>query len=259
MHLFCEGVMKRLMNQWFVIAGHAKVGQLLKNQVSRRLLMIKKCMPCEFQRKTRSLKSLNKWKATEFRFISFYCGPIVLLNIIDVRRMKNVLLLHSACRVLCNDKLIERYHHHAKLYSQRFFMGLKELYSKIQVMNVHCVNYAADEIIFTVRQFSRISAFPFENFLSKLTNLIRSPFQPLAQVYRRLHELFTIDPLKPQKPYRIQILKAVGDRVLKLRYKQYILASKSPDNFVMPLNKKLFKIRNMTRIPGSLIHTVNLT
>ena len=68
MHLFCEGVMKRLMNQLFVNSGRAKVGQQLKKEVSRRLLVIKKYIPCKFQRKTRSLKSFNKWKVTEIFF-----------------------------------------------------------------------------------------------------------------------------------------------------------------------------------------------
>lgn len=48
MHLFCEGVMKQLLNCWFLITGRAKVGQQYKNEVSRRLLMIRKSIPCEF-------------------------------------------------------------------------------------------------------------------------------------------------------------------------------------------------------------------
>lgn len=252
MHLFCQGVMKTLMINWFIKSERAKVGQRLKNEVSRRLIFIRSSIPCEFQRKTRSLKSLNKFKATEFRFILLYCGPIIFYNILNVNRMKNFLLLHVVCRILCNENLITKYHQHAKIYLQRFFLGLKNLYSRIQVMNMHCVIHAADDIIAMGCNFSRISAFPFEIFFRKLTSLIRTPFRPLAQVCRRLHELSKIDPPKPQKPYRIQILIVNQNNILALKFKQYTLKTQSPDNFVMLKNKKLFEIKGMSRTEGGI-------
>lgn len=51
MHLFCLSAMKRHMLNWFILAGHAKVGLRLKNEYSRRLLLIRICIPSEFQKK----------------------------------------------------------------------------------------------------------------------------------------------------------------------------------------------------------------
>ena len=146
MQLFCLGV-KRLLCSWFVLKRRAKLGVRLKNEVSRRLLLLRNCIPCEFQRKTRSLCVLTKFKATEFKFILLYCRPVILLHILNVNRIKNSLLLHVACRILCNDNLIAKQQSHAKIYLHRFFLGIGTLYSKIQVMNIHCVFYVADDVL----------------------------------------------------------------------------------------------------------------
>ena len=94
MHLFCLGVMKRLLSSWFVLKGRAKLGVRLKIEVSRRLLLLRTCIPCEFQRKTRSLCFLPKFKATEFRFSRIvYSRPSETKNTfsntnIEIRRKK---------------------------------------------------------------------------------------------------------------------------------------------------------------------------
>ncbi|XP_043473415.1 uncharacterized protein LOC122505698 [Leptopilina heterotoma] len=247
MHLFCEGVMKRLLQNWFILATRAKLGQYWKNEVSRRLLLIRKNIPCEFQRKIRPLKALNKWKATEFRFFLLYCGPIVMSDALSTDRLKNFILLHAATRILSCDKLFRTYQHLGKSYLQKFFLSLRHLYLRIQVLNMHHAMHAADDVLQMGCCFSRISAFPFENFLGKLTKLIRTPNRPLAQICRRLHELKKIDPLKPQMPLKIQILKSIGNDILKLTYKEYTLTPKSPDNFVMLKNNKFLRIKKIYR------------
>ncbi|XP_043463669.1 uncharacterized protein LOC122499400 [Leptopilina heterotoma] len=248
MHLLCEGIMRRLMFSWFIISGRAKVGQNLKNEVSRRLVLIKKCIPCEFQRKTRSLKALSKWKATEFRFFLLYCGPIVLIRILNQDRYNNFLLLHTASRILCSDNLLKNYQQHAKVYLQHFFVELRRLYTKMQVLNMHCSIHVADDVLSMGCNLNKISAFPFENFLGKLTSLLRTPHRPLAQICRRVHELQSIDPPKPQKPYKIQILKSVDTEILKLRYKEYTLTTESPDNVVLLKDGSIFEIKCINKI-----------
>lgn len=55
------------------------------------------------------------------------------------------------------------------------------------VYNVHgLVHLSGDAHMFG--SLDNISAFPFENFLSKLKRMIRKPKFPLAQVVRRLSE-----------------------------------------------------------------------
>ncbi|XP_033228865.1 uncharacterized protein LOC117180475 [Belonocnema kinseyi] len=89
--------------------------------------------------------------------------------------------------------------------NSRFFMSLRNLYSKMQVLNCAAF-HAADDVIAMECNFSRISTFPFENFLGKLTSLIRTPNRPLSQICRRVHELSLTDPPKPKLPHKITVL-----------------------------------------------------
>lgn len=205
-HLFCEEMMKRLLFFWFIVGGQNNVGQQVKKGVSRRIRMIRRCIHIGFQRKIQTLKALKKWKATEFRFFFLYCGPIVLFNQLNAMKYKKFLLLHIACRLLYSFEISENNEEHAKDYLKRLFESLERLYSKMQVLNMHCAIYVVDDVITTGSNFSGISLFPFENFLGKLKGLLRSGKRPSAQICRRLHELDQIDPPKPRKPFKIEIL-----------------------------------------------------
>ena len=97
--------------------------------------------------------------------------------------------------------------------------------------------------------FNYITAFPFENFLGKLTSIIRTAYRPLAQICRRLHEISKIDPPKPQRPIRIQILQSNDRDILKVKYRDCVLTTKCPNNLVMLRDKTLMKINKITRKP----------
>ena len=131
-------------------------------------------------------------------------------------------------------------------------MSLRDLYSKMQVLNAHTAFHAADDVIAMGCNFSRISAFPFENFLGKITSLIRTPNRPVSQIFRRIHELSQIDPPMPKLPYKIHILKFQELNIFKLKYKEYTLTTKSPNNFVMLKNRLLFEIKEITRTPEGI-------
>ena len=131
-------------------------------------------------------------------------------------------------------------------------MSLRHFYSKMEVLNAHEAFHAADDVIAMGCNFSRISAFPFENFLGKLTSLILTPNRPLCQICRRIHELSQIDSPKPKIPYKIQILKFQELNIFKLKYNEYTLTTKSPNNFVMLKNKLLFEINIITRTPEGI-------
>jgi len=136
MHLFFNGVMKRLINEWMKGSLKNRLSRREKNQISHRLLFLKPQMPIEFQRKPRSIIDYLKWKATEFRFFFLlYCGLVVLKNIINYKSLKlyhHFLLLHVACRILCSDELAVTYNNDAKKYLKKFVFELPHLYeSKI--------------------------------------------------------------------------------------------------------------------------------
>ena len=51
-------------------------------KLSHRMMQLSNQIPCEFQRTTWSFGLVGKWKATEYRFFSLYCGPFVMKDIL---------------------------------------------------------------------------------------------------------------------------------------------------------------------------------
>lgn len=78
MHLLYLGVMKKLLDCW--LRGKLpfrKLSQNSKAQLSCLVLRLHTQIPQEFQRTTRSLSEVGKFKATEFQFLLLYVGPII--------------------------------------------------------------------------------------------------------------------------------------------------------------------------------------
>lgn len=83
-----------------------------------------------------------------------------------------------------------------------------------------------------------ISAFPFESFLGRIKLLLRSANRPLAQICRRLHELDSISKKASIAPTIKIVTRETGQsgnriEVRKLKYKDFILTTKSPNNLVL--------------------------
>lgn len=71
MYLGCFGVMKKLLELWSTSEKWVRRQDGLR--ISARLANINSQVPQEFQRTTRSLGDLGKWKACKFRFFFFCC------------------------------------------------------------------------------------------------------------------------------------------------------------------------------------------
>ena len=82
MHLVCLGVTKRLLSFW--LSGHQGIRLFKKDieAVNNNLEQVRTCCVKEFSRLPRSLKELDRWKATEFRQFLLYYGPVILKNIL---------------------------------------------------------------------------------------------------------------------------------------------------------------------------------
>ncbi|XP_073819951.1 uncharacterized protein [Musca autumnalis] len=90
MHVVCLGVMKTLLVALTRVRGHPF--SLDRNKIgliSSKLLSLRKFIPKEIKRKPRSLKDLERFKASEFRTFLLYSGPIVLKDILDPARYKH--------------------------------------------------------------------------------------------------------------------------------------------------------------------------
>lgn len=160
-------------------------------RISQRMMHLSKQVPAEFQRSTRSLGEINKWKATEYRFFLLYCGVFVVKDILPVQLYKHFLLLSIACRILDCRNLYDRYVAHAKAYLTKFasLANEPEIYKEdALILNLHSLLHLADDIKYFNCPLTDVSAFSFENRLGKIKRFLHGGKKPLIQLCRRLQE-----------------------------------------------------------------------
>lgn len=190
MHLICLGVVRRLI--WLWLCGPLKLNCRLSAskvaELSDVLVNLKCHIPKEFARKTRSLSEWQRWKATEFRLLLLYTGPVAFADKLSDAVYKNFLLLSVGVYLLLDVDSDAAFIDYAEELLVAFVKHYSDLYgSDMVVYNIHNVIHLADD----ARKYGsldKISAFCFENFLGKLVKLVRKPNQPLEQVVRRLLE-----------------------------------------------------------------------
>lgn len=190
MHVVCLGVTKKLFNLWITGNNYYKFGQETIRRISDRLEnSMNMCTSLEFPRKPRSLQNLKYYKATEFRQLLLYTGPIVLQGLIDNDIYLNFLVLHVPIRILCTENTSEEMINYADKLLKNFNETFTILYGEENVsFNVHALLHLAND----VRRHGPLdsfSVFRFENFLQKIKNLIRKPEQVLSQLHRRYAEM----------------------------------------------------------------------
>lgn len=251
MHLFCIGIMKKLIEYWLHGNNNVRLDVRARQELSRRLESIRSNIPLEFQRKTRSIYCVPKWKATEYRFFLLYCGPVILRKLFSEQNAcfyDHFLLLHVAARILCSESFCYIYIMRAKNYLRTFFSSMQGFYGiKSQTVNSHHLIHVFQDVITMKCNLTRITAFPFESFLGKLKRLFRTPNRPLAQVCRRLYERQHLQSKrKVQIPPVTEILEMRDEEnITKIRHKQYTLTNTSPDNMILLNNGTIVSIKNI--------------
>lgn len=250
MHLFFNGVMKKLIDLWMKHPSKIiRLTQQQKMEISRKLLSFRIQIPTEFQRKPRSIYDYLKWKATEFRFFLLYCGPVVLTNILSRKLYHHFLLLHVACRILCNDQLALTHKSIAKKYLKKFVLALSHLYGpQYQVINMHNLLHVADDVTNFNCSLSKISCFPFENVLGEIKRLLRTPNKPLSQVCRRLYEKDTLANKEVAITNNEILTKVIENGkiyIKKIVWNFMTITTKRRDNMVLLNNNIIMKINSM--------------
>lgn len=199
MHVVCLGVMKRLHLLWIKGPLRCRLGSHEVHQISASLVALKHNIPSEFARKLRSLAEIKRWKATEFRQFLLYTELVALHDTVHPNIYQNFLLLSVGMHILLNERLSIEYNQYAHDLLQTFVTHFYQVYGDdMAVYNVHCLVHLANEA-HNFGSLDNISAFPFENYLSKLKKMARKPTFPLAQIIRRLSE--QTDSQKEPKTY----------------------------------------------------------
>lgn len=190
MHLACLGVMRKIL--FALVKGNLKIrlSRQRIEQINGRLEDISKYLPNEFQRKSRSLKYLMRWKATEFRQVLLYSGPYLFQGILPKDIMDHFLCFHFAMRIFvshkyCGDGNMRTYAGNLLNY---FVSHFGSIYGHESVSyNVHGLLHLAGDVK-EYGTLDKFSAFKFENQLQILKKSIRSHRSPLQQVVRRALE-----------------------------------------------------------------------
>lgn len=268
MHLGCLGIFKKML-QDFWLEGNltTKLGQNDKCQLSQNLIELQSQIPEEFQRTTRSVQDIAKWKGTEYRLFGLYIGPIVLKPILQKKYYKHFLLLHASLRILCSDDVAMKYNRQAKAYLESFVLLTKQYYgAQNVVMNFHSLIHLADDVINIKCSLSNYTAFPFENALGKMKKMLRSGNRPLAQLCRRIHESSCFQTEKVTLPPVVEIIKKQNPvepsgriPISKIKYKQAVLSTKKPNNTVYLNDKRIMLIDTMYIPPNRRENDIILT
>lgn len=158
------------------------------DKISEWLLKCNANMPSEMHRAVRSLKCMSFWKALEFRTFLLYLGPVILKDHLPREAYVNFLYLFCAVRI-CSSERYRKYFDKADMILRDFIEQYIDLYGAHSVnSNVHNLCHLVDD----VKRFGvlpKTSAYPFENMLYCIKNLLRHGKNPLAQAANRLSEL----------------------------------------------------------------------
>ncbi|CAH0555095.1 unnamed protein product, partial [Brassicogethes aeneus] len=190
LHLFDLGVMRKCLYGW--VYGNYNFKTKLSardiNLISEKLMQCNSTKPTDIHRAIRPLKYLKNWKGTEWRTILLYLGPVVLKDYLSSAVYYNYLLFFCAATIL-SSKVHLKFIIVAETLILDFIETFGNLYGLDAISsNVHNLCHVVND----VKKFgslSEISAYPFENFLSRLKPLVRTGNRPLAQIAKRVAEL----------------------------------------------------------------------
>ena len=210
MHIAYIGVMKRLIQFWKDSPSFR--GCQLSNQqqeiVNSKLRALRGKLPSEFARQPSAFDTLDNWKATDYRAFALYIGPFVMKEVLSEEHFKHFVAFSVGLYIL-NDENSEnrtRFLEYASKLIEYFIDDSEKLYSSAFVTyNVHALSHLQQDVKYFNCSLSKMTAFPFESFLSYVKDRIRSARRPIVQIVNRLKELDHIKhvPMKTKSPITI--------------------------------------------------------
>ncbi|ODM97414.1 hypothetical protein Ocin01_09266 [Orchesella cincta] len=123
------GVMRKLVFLWLSGPVSVKLSVKQVREVSMRLEKCKMLMPIEFNRKPRSLRDINRFKATEYRTLLLYTGPLVFRGILKDKVYRHFMLFSCAFRIFLSDKVYNsNWLTYARKLIEKFVCSMKDIY-----------------------------------------------------------------------------------------------------------------------------------
>uniref|UniRef100_A0A1Y1L0J9 Uncharacterized protein n=1 Tax=Photinus pyralis TaxID=7054 RepID=A0A1Y1L0J9_PHOPY len=269
MHLVCLGVMKRLLVHskygWIFGKQPHKLPYIKVEQLSAYLLSLRNFIPTEFNRKTRNIEECKRYKATEFRLLLLYTGPIVFREVLNKKYYHMFLSLHVATLIFCSvdhSRNLEIVDYGQKLMNCFITSASKSYGNDFISHNVHGLLHISDD----VKHFGNLdtfSAFPFENYMKNLKNMVRKGDKPLKQIIHRLHESTTVKTMNvleskngfslSQEHLEGPVLHFKSSRQYKvLKCNEYTLKLNVSDCFMITKDNAVVKILNIIQYENEI-------
>lgn len=186
------------------------------------LLQMCKFIPSDYVRRPRSLKTIDYYKATEFRLFALYLGPVLFkLCNINTTQYENFLNFFISYRLLMGEDNIvsEENCNTAEVLLQNFVSTFKNIFEELS-FNFHNLLHLVEG----VRRHGplhKYSAYKYENFYFLLREWIRKPSDILQQTWTRW----------------MQTRGAVQRKLLKRRtFGAYLLDCSERNNCIMTHN-----------------------
>ncbi|KAB0801293.1 hypothetical protein PPYR_05647 [Photinus pyralis] len=256
MHAVCLGVVKKIM--LLLVQGNVSV-RLTKSQldeVSLKLMSCKGNICCEFCRKPRSFDELCRWKATEFRQILLYTGPIIFKDVLKVEQYNHFMSLSVAIRILCSsDQYLYSYANNLLIY---FVKNFDVFYGREHIThNVHNLLHLYNDVL-KFGPLDNFSAFKYESKLYNIKMKVKKSSRPLQQISNRISEELSafVQPIPHLYPYLEHSLENNDQEEFfaRLRFKNFCLMTKPPDNLCLLNDGTMFEIIRIKK----MLHRIQL-
>ena len=82
---------------------------------------------------------------------------------------------------------------------------------------------------------------------------LRTPYRPLAQLCRRFHEQYFVKNWKPNTPPSFEILENDENAIHKIKYKQFVVKTVSPDNTLIMKDKTIIKVKAIRMTENNVV------
>lgn len=187
MHLVCLGVMRHL-HLWLKGPLACRLSSRQVDSLSEDLESTRAWTPAEFNRRPRTLREIDRWKASEFRQLLLYTGPVLFQSVLHSSIYQHFLLLFVGILILSNDKLLAVHFDCANSALLLFVQHFREVYGDTYMSyNVHNLVHLANDVKLH-GNLNSFSAFKFENFMKTLKKMVRKTQSPCSQVVKRILE-----------------------------------------------------------------------
>lgn len=262
MHLKDLGINRKLLLTWIRGPLERRLPRLKYEAICSEMEAMSEYIPREFPRKTRSLKFIDRMKATEHGMFNSFVGPVVLANHLPKRLYNHFLVFHVIDRILSSNEFCRIDNDYASRLVKLFIEEAKNLYGVEWISyNVHSFIHLPDAVL-RFGSFPNFSAYPFENYLQKLKRMLRKSEKPLQQVVKRLIELENVTNDTSKREFGVSFIafRVEHDcgplfpnirRPLKqykeMRFGSWFLSCKAPDNCVFLKNLTVIVIFNLIK------------